>query len=834
MKTCLRIWSLFAALMALAVAGVPARAQEYFDVQLMVHNLADENKLFDEVMVYIYETEAEGRKAARLWEDAKKVSKETGVFYFDPSAASSEVAQKDLRGTSWPTIVKDVSATGALLITTELGGFPSKLEMIKGRREIKVSLRVEQVEMLEASTLKASKGPRLPLTPPVDKGDTITIRKGYLFPQSRMGKPDARFVMQSFILPPGGKTDTLEFRKSVVMDGQDYHATQLRRMGYEGSRDPLFDVARQFPALTDSTDRAYITDKIVKGKKTKGGLIKANIWFEDYNHVYFTDTIEVEDMRRLARPMQFLDYSIESMSLDPKDPLYVKEPRVVKMDAELNLSINFAVGKASIDPADTVSMQMLDNLRTLVYNVTHTAGSELRGYKITGVASPEGSYAKNQALARERMHYIKHAVDAEIPPSATIHYKHEPIVDASVAGWDDLADTLAKDSAYVAYADEIREIVKRYPGSMDQQAAKIRQLPYYNTVVKDNLYRLRRVSFSYSQSVHRAMTVDEMFDKLRNDPAFKTNKAGEQFMPYEFWVMLQHATDTTELESLCRRAITLDASQQSRREFRWPLPANILASSLLKRGQADTTILAPFIFEDEDRCNRPYTLGENRALLNPTAVVANQVAMMLRTEHFTRALQLAMLFKDSGDPQLDQLYAIARCKAGYFDSSTDEGRRYYELVRNTSPRNAVVMDMATGYMAEVPDNLDQMDPNDPVTDYLRAQYYCIQYFVDTNDNTFNMMDQESQFAAVRALVACFQKDKSFMETADADWYIFKGLYASAVKEFEEPGSVLPPDVPEPQELSEEEKQRILDMGNNMRFDEMTEEEQDIYWKLMGM
>lgn len=806
------------------------RAQEYYDIQLMVTNSADENKPFDEVMVYMFETEAEGRKAAHLWEDAKRANKETGVFYFDPSAASSDATMRDLRGTSWPAILKDVSSTGAVLITTELGGFPYKLEMVKGRRELKVSLRVEQVEMLDAATLKASHGPRAPITPPVDRGDTISLRKHYLFPQERMGKKDARFVMQSFILPPGGGTDTLEFRKSVVMDGRDYHATQLRRMGYDGSNDPLFDIASQCPILSDSTDHAVIEDKIVKGKKTKGGLIMANIWFEDYNHVYFQDTIEVEDMRRLARPMQFLEYSLDAMNLDPKDPLYKKDPHVVKMDAELDLSINFAVGKATIDPKDTASMQMLDNLKSLVYTVTHTPGSEMRGYKIFGVASPEGAYARNIELARERMRYIKREVDAEIPSSAHIHFKAPPSADASVATWAQFADTLAKDSAYVAYAEDIRDIVERYPGSLDVQGSKIRVLPYYQTVVKDNLARLRKVTFSYSQSVHRAMTVEEMFDKLRHDPAFQKGGVNEQFMAYEFWVMLQHATDTTELETICRRAIAQDMRMQSRREFRWPLPANILAALMLKKGVCDTTILAPYIFEEEGRCNRPYTLGENRALLNPTPVVANQVAMMLRGEYYTRAMQLAMLFKDSGDPTLEQLYAVTRCKAGYFDSVTEEGRRYYEQVRSTSPRNAVVMDMATYYLAEVPDYLDQLDPEDPVTDYLRAQYYCIQYFIDSNDNSFNMMEQETQYAAVRALLACFQKDPKYLEVADSDWFIFKGLFEKTKMEMENPGSFLPAEVPEEQEITEEEKARIMQLGDNGEFDKMTEAEQDLYFK----
>ena len=81
MTRTLRIFLLSLAMVLMA--GV-ARAQEYFNVQLEVRNSADENKFFDEVKVYIFDTEAEGRKAARLWDDAKNNAKATGVFYFDP------------------------------------------------------------------------------------------------------------------------------------------------------------------------------------------------------------------------------------------------------------------------------------------------------------------------------------------------------------------------------------------------------------------------------------------------------------------------------------------------------------------------------------------------------------------------------------------------------------------------------------------------------------------------------------------------------------------------------------------------------------------------------
>ncbi len=826
----------FVALMALL--ALPVAAQDYYNVQIMVYNKV-ENKLFDDVTIYLFETEAEGRQAMRLWEQAKKTNKETGVFFFDQNQVSSYVPVKELMGTSWPAVVKGVSSTGSLLVTSTLGGFPAELVMVRGRLDITVKLDVQGAELLDAAKLTASKGPRARIVPPVEKGDTLLLNKNYLLDQEKnrncVGKTDARFAMQSYLIPPGEHANEIQYRAALVMDGADYHETQLRRMGYKGERDPMFDIASQSDKLTPETKSVWLRDKIVKDGKTKGGLVMANVWLEDYNMVYFRDTVEVEDLRRLARPMQFLDFALESFQLNPDDPLYVKEPHVVKMDRELDISVNFQVGKATVDPKDTTSMQMLQSLRDIVYSVTHTPGSEMRGYRIYGKASPEGSYAKNVALARERMQYIKRVVDAEISPSARIHFVREPAAEAEVAGWDELADSLAVDSTYASEAAQIRQIVAQYPGNIDQQGSKMHQLPFYNTLIKDNLSRLRKVSFFYSQTVHREMTPEEMFDKLRNDPLFKQGGDAEQFMAYEFWVMLKHVKDTAELETICRRAMAQDIKNQSRREFRWPLPANMLAASYLERGKVDTTILAPYIFEDE-KINQPYNLGDSRALLNSVPVVANQVAMMLRAERYTRALQLAMLFKDMDDPKLQQLYSIVRCKAGYYDSSTEEGRKYYEQVRATSPQNAIVMDMANSYLAEVPDFLEQMDSTKAVTDYLRAQYYCIDYFTQSEDNTFSSMDEDVQKKAIRSLVACFNKDAKYIETAECDWYIFKGLYENALKEYKEPGSVLPPEVdptaPDPLEtMTEEEKMDIIRRGNNGEL--TTDEEWNLFDRLSG-
>ena len=830
MRRSLHIFILTLAMTLFAGVWNVCRAQ--IDIQGTVYNTADRDEMgkpkpYDMVMIYIFETEAEGRKAARLWAEAKKMDDAMpGSFFFNALEVSEDALEKNMEGDGGSYLIHDVYEDGALLFGVQGNGYPSKLELVKGRMEINVSFSVTL--QLDAATVTAGGGERLPLTPPVEKGDTLEINKGYLFPMERMGKSDARFAMQSFLLPPNS-TDTLEFRRAIVMDGKDYHETQLRRMGYKGTRDPLYEIADKSPQLTDSTTKAFISDKIVRNASNRRVLVLAKVWFEDYNHVYWTDSLEVADTRRVVRPMKFLEYSLESASLDPESPFYKRTPIRHNMDGDMELPIKFAVGKAFVDPKDSMSMVYLDSLRNVIYGVTHTQGSTLKGYSIYGVASPEGTYAKNVSLAQERMKYIEREVNSMIPSNARDHMR-KAVTQSRVATWAELADTLAKDSSMVAYANDIRDIVEKYPNSLDQQGAKIRQLPYYNTVIKENLGRLRIVSFHYTQTVMRVLTVDEILDRFRHFPEFQKGGAEEQFTPHEFWVLAQKLKDTTELERAVRRAIVQDVRLHPKKEQRWVYPANVLAKSYIDRNKVDTTLLAPYIDESWMRCNQPYKVGDNNFLLNPAPVVANQVTMMLKGEHYTRAMQLALLFK--GDPDYDQLYAVARCKAGYFDASTPEGQQYYEKVRNSSPRNAVVMDLAMGYLFEIDELLDKMDQEDAVTDYLRAQFECIKHFDETRDDSFNLMDDDQKTTAIKYLVSAFHKDNKLIGTAEEDWYIFKGLYEDSLKEYKEPGSVLPPDLPEPEAMSQEEIDSILELGNNGEFDKMTEEEQDLYFKMI--
>ncbi len=829
--------AILALLLTLGSLG-SASAQGYMPVRVKVYNTAEKDANgrsvpYDNVILYVFETEAEGLKASRQLADLITVHKQTGMdVAFVPQ---DECRFLNMAGSGGELYIDDVSTEGSILFLVESGDYNNELKMVRGKERITVEFNVNL--SLEASqiTVDLGGGPIDP-GPISDDGDTLTIPTiSYRLP-GHMGRDDGRMVMQSYIVTPEDN-DTLEFRKLTVMDGRDFHKTQLRRLSYNPDNDPLYGIAHKTPILSGNTKETSISsDKLYKTPEIrKGVLIMASLWMEDYNHEYFTDVFEVADTRRTWRPMQFLEYNGEPAQLDPMDPIYVKPPEKDKYPGEVQLPIQFAQGRATVDPNDAVSMHMLDSLRRRINAITREKGSTLRQVSVFGTSSPEGGYATNVALANERMKYIEAQIKAQIPSEKTASLRTSE-TDSRVASWDELADILVADG-HISEADQIRAITSAYPGNIDAQNPHIYKLPFYDTLIKDNLSRLRMVNVKWVQEIYRKPSDEEILDKFYNQPEYREGGIKE-FTDYEYWVLLRLVTETEDLEQICKRAIARDTQKfpgYEKRDLRWPLPANLLASSYLKRGIVDTTILAPFVTEGR-RYDQPLTQGR-QLRLNPAPVVANQVLMMLRGEYYNRAVRIAGILKDHPDYQL--LYAVARCKAGYWKNQ-DESQKYYDIAHDSSPLNSVVMDLAKGYYNVARFGLDNLDPDAPLTHYLRAQLECMEFYGTTNKSNFSLMADDVQEKASRNLVKSFRKDSTYIDIAKADWFIFKGLLERALIEYENPSTDEDEDDGEDEErimeilenMSEEEKNALIMKGTN-HYEDLTDEEIKIYEKLSG-
>lgn len=772
-------------------------AQDFITVTGTITNKKDGKVIGEPQMrVYGYSTYDLARDALKRWEQYVKWGKKGDTFdpgYCVESYVNVETGQYD---------AMSLPREGALLFCYPSADVSAVIKRVQGKSEINHSFDLSI--LLEATYVSVKTSRPVPKKPTV-VGNTLNCGLVYPFKYPRLGKSTARLAVQTYVLDlnPQRTKDTIEYHYPIVLDGEEYHLTQLRRKGFDLSRDPLItfaDSTRRYREsqgqegfLSDTTSVISWDDAYVMDAPDQRVLVDCSLWFEDYNKVYYRDTVRLADSRRVSRPMRFLDYDVRTFSLDPEAPQYKRLPTKQRMDEAQNLALEFQVGAATLDMRDSATVAQLDSLLETFRNIHTTEGQTLHEYRISGTASPEGTYQKNQVLARQRMEFILSRIRGVIPGS-----KAQSYLSAKVAGWEEMADLL--DSLnHIVEAASIRKIVRRFPRNPDAQGAQITRLPTYQKVIKPLLGRLRSVKVEYKYDLFRELTPDEILAKYRYDADFHSGK--KEFAIYEFWTLFQlieqgRIPDEKDQEIIYRRAV----KRARNADRNWQLPDNLLAQFLIAHGRTDTTVLAKHIDENYYLkradgtvlwCDRKF----NNYYMNPSPIVANQVVMMLKAGYYERAAELVVMLPRETNEDYNRLYYITRCLAGFWQDDKGEADEIYRVICATSKRNACVMDLALGRFSSVEADLEEMPPEDPLTDYLRAQYICQKYYQKNYQSWVTIPSETDQQEALQALTRCFRKDAKYITIADTDFDIFEDLAKAAVEKSKEPEKeevVVPP------------------------------------------
>ena len=739
---------------SLLLIAAQAVAQERKLVMGRIVNIVD-NKPVRDATVYAYNTVAEAQDAY----NSCKAAQEYGLA-FAPGIVI-EVAPGDDGSFEVP-----VSETGALLIYN--GIFEPVLVKIEYKREFEI--RISQSIVIDESTVTAEARKRDKVGRIMPKGKDLMFPMDYFFEQVPQ-KSNSRLILQSCVVTEDGR-DTLDFTSPTVLDTEEYHQTQLRRMGYDPSADPIYLIADRNGRLDTAECRRTGTlswiDTVSVDFSRKKNYLKWNVVLEDYNKVFFRDSGQFRT-DRIVRPMQFLEYSSEQYELDPQE--YIKRPKRERRDAAGNISLTFLVGKAQLDPSDTLNAFYLDQLKTELRNVITGEGSTLKEFHIEGVASPDGTYARNLDLAGRRMAFALNQITSVLP--GRVQERVYMTKRATVAPWTAVADLLDADSLAVE-AREVRRIAEKYPESMDRQWTEIRALPYYRSQISPRLPKLRSVSYTYVNEIYRELTPGEILERYRNDGDYHSGR--KEFALYEYWHLFNMLKDEDELEDIYRRAI--EASIRAEGEP-WPLPANNLASLYLRKGVVDTALLKPFI--DEDKIvNQSWDNG--RKVINHEKIVANQVAMLLKAEDYSHASDLA----DMLPPSYNVLKSIALCMAGYFSDDPV----VYNSVRTSTPRNRVVMDLATGRLNSAHDALKSLlsmplsDEEEIIAKYLKVELVC--NGISPIPGNKYMNGSYDYWDMMECLMECFCYDPKYIGIADRDQLIGEDFVKAAMDFYDHP------------------------------------------------
>lgn len=660
-----------------------------------------------------------------------------------------------------------VAPTGAIIFKAEMKD--AVLEEVNYRLEI--NTKIEMGNILQSSTVTVVRDVVGVLDPQGDiDGNYLKARSTISVP-ANSGKPNARMIVQP-VLIDGVSKDTLRYLKPQVVDGNEYALTQERRMAFNTQNDPLWKY-KISDTLTKEHQFIYWADTIFLENPNRNYQVKGIIQLEDYNYVYYKKDYFLASSR-LRRPLRFLEYSTDAYKLDPND--YKERPRREKRNTAGNISLSFLIGKAELDPSDTSNQTQLDLLKQNLLEIVNGEGSMLKEFHIVGTASPDGRYSTNLKLAQKRMNYALSQITSVLPKHA--RERVYMTTKAKVASWSEVAKLLEEDSLVVE-ANEIYKIIKKFPKSHDAQGEQIRRLPYYRSLIYKYLPKLRSVQYKYVHEIFRELTPEEILDKYEHDEDYRSGK--KQFALYEYWHLFNMVQDQEELIKLYQRAY--NESIQSNGKA-WILAANNLAVSYIDKGVVDTCILAPFI--DLKIPSTNYKIkkmySDSYDIINPEAIIANQLIMYLRSYDFRNASRMCQILNNS-ERNL-RLKAFAMCLGGYYKGgkTTEERKRakeYFSIVESTSAFNKVIMNLAMN--TKMNDNIAEaamkdLDQNNAMTNYLWAIIY--------GRKGARSKDFMDDMASENYLLEAFRLDPSLIDIAAGDGDIVEDIFKIAKDRYE--------------------------------------------------
>ena len=749
-------------MLMLAVIGSQIHAQEISIVSGKILNLPEgKNKpepfpLSERVYIFAFNTVAAAQDAMRQLESGD------GSVMADQQEIAGADGYYEIR----------VAENGALVIRVAM---KTVLEEVRYRNEISVSIdggiQLDEVEVVGMATRPTPK----PVAGKIVGGKLI-VDNSVRIPNN-YGASNRRLIMQPYVIDCNTE-EVVKYIDPTVLDGSEYDLTQNRRMAFNMNNDALAKFINRRKPLNEGIFHIDKRDSVPVPDPQRTYSVLAKVIIADYTHDTYEDEWKLTTCK-IKRPMQFLEYSFDDYALDPNK--YKETPRRERRDTKGNIQLTFLVAKAELDPEYPENEIQMNKLRNDLMEIINGDGTTLKEFKIMGVSSPEGAYQSNLALAKRRTDYAMSQIVSMIPAGKWARvYKHP--TEARVATWSEVADLLEADTL-LNEAAEVRAIVEKY-SSQDAQYAAIRKLPFYETAVKNTFPRLRTVQYEYKHEIFRELNPEEIVDRYYNDPNYKEGK--KQFTRYEYWHLFQKIKDPVEAEKIYRRAYNETMALNSKgKKVPWILAANNLAMSLLKRDTFDVEILQPLI--DYTRpINSILTDNDGISIIktevNPENIVANQLAMYIRANNFDDASILAD--KLPNNDKFKMVKAFANCLGGYYDyrgaptkQEQDERKATFELVRNSSPMNNVVMCMAMEtdfYNAEARKALEKIEQTTQ-TKYMKLQLYIRENKLHDDPNMVQPLSKEETAfkEACRMLDAIIKEDSKYKKIAENDGEISK-------------------------------------------------------------
>ncbi len=559
------------------------------------------------------------------------------------------------------------------------------------------------------------------------------------------------------------ESDTIfSYGYAFYNDKKEYNFTQRRRMAFDLTNDSLYRYMHENSALMTYDDNGNCSNI---SYSPKSDTIYVNIidklWGQDpdCSHPYpFGGIVEVYDYNtkvhtykysndgERSNPLKFLDFSFKAFVPEPEDFKETMADRAMEDYAEIHL--NFDNSSAEIKLNDSINIINLQKVHETFENIRQSKSTPnpitIIDLKIVGIASPEGVVADNKNLAKRRAQSLANIITKYLSGRDVQPRLNE----SDVAPWEALVNVL-KEKGHNDKAQEIKEICNKYPDKRDMQAAQIKKLPYYSTLLRDSILPLlRTVRYVATLSQNRQMAAHEVLGKYRINKNSINQRA-------DFWNLFNAINeddkrDKMELENAARHALKI-TQRKDNNEYKndgyWAYAACILASEYIARDTCDLELLQPFLdlnlekdssgkltvkqFHQERRANDS---GDTItfAYTNAPLIAANQLIMLLKQTDPSLKKDIPALesllksSNDSNNMQYKVLLAFSKCLRGGYKAgggfTEEEAEEVRNFVSGTSVTNSVIINLATGEEKHIKtaEAVAEELPDNAVSDYLKA------------------------------------------------------------------------------------------------------------------
>ena len=504
-------------------------------------------------------------------------------------------------------------------------GYDGQDIKVKGRQIIDVVLVSTAVKIQEVSVVAKIKNKVIFEPSEIEVvGNYFHLRTRFKVP-AEMFSSNTRLIVQPTLYNITRKKGVL--LKPVVTDGREYTLTQERMYEFDLKNDPLEPYIRKSEMTKNGELVAYHDSAYIENLK-EDFRADIRLSLENYNRILFTDSFQIA--RGLVNPLRFFEYKLKAK--DITDERYFPKPELQLCNDRGEVELSFLPGKADINDRDPKNASELAKLRERLSSIETNPDAKLQTFSILGVSSPEGPHDKNLVLAKKRMDLAVNRILSHLNKETLDFLKIQ--TGSKVETWQTAIEMMRRDSLF-GQAQDLQNIVNKYPDSPDKQWRAIIRLPYYRSVIVPHyLPLMRRVEYNFDYSIYRFLTDAEIKELYLKDY--------KQLSRHEFWRMFEIAESDEEKETIYKQALEVYP--------KFMLAANNLSALYINQGRPDDSILESFISKDA-----------------PEEVLTNQAVALLSNWKYEKADSVVSLIPDGVSSEY--LKSVTRALNGNYEEA---------------------------------------------------------------------------------------------------------------------------------------------------------------------